>query len=269
MPFESIAFDQYAAREGLNAGAIVYGMKSMRHMNHAIHEAKPESAAMRWGRLCHMVLLEPNRATTDLAIFDGAKRGKAWEEFKSANETKDVVTEDEALWLSVMATSVHSNPAARQLLVEGRQELSMFWETPEYGKAKGRMDVYSDNAIVDLKMTADLSRFKQTAAKMGYHVKAGWYQRGVEAITEHILPVYILAVEDSPPHDLAIYEYDQEALAVGRDVSLAVAKQYRQCQATGIFPGMYPDIQTLRLPEYLMTGDEPLALKIGGQSICV
>jgi len=260
----------YFSRAGLSASALVHGMKSMKHMRYYLNNPPDPTPAMQWGNLCHSAILEPERFERDIAVFEGdAKRGKAWTEFCEENDGKEIVTVSESAQLAAMIESVHSRADIKTLLTEGRRECSMFWESDDYGAAKGRMDLYNENHVVDLKTTNDLTRFKDTAARLRYHMRMGWYQVGLREITgaKDCLPVYIVTVEQDPPYDTRIYEYDPEALAVGRDVAQAVAKQYRECEKSGEYPGICADITTLRLPDWMMAGSEPLALVVGGQSI--
>lgn len=265
---KGLPFSDYANRPGLNASLLTEGVRSMKHMRYAAANPTEPTAAMRWGKLCHSCLLEPERFDRDYAVFDGeARRGKAYNEFVEANDGREIITAVEAERLAYLIEQVHGNPAAKTLLTEGDREVSVFWDTEEYGAAKCRCDVLSPNHIVDVKTTGQIERFTPTAARMLYHVRLGWYQIGVRGDAAQALPVYILAIEAEPPHDCIIYEYDAEALAVGRDVAVAVAKRYRECERSGDFPGICADIKTLRLPEWMLAGDDPIALKVGGESI--
>ena len=241
---------QYFKAPGLSASALVHGVKSMLHMHHYMTNDTETTPAMRWGKLCHSALLEPERFERDIVVFEGTKRGNEWKEFQYENAGKEIVTVEESAQLAAMIAAVHWRPDAKALLTEGDREASMFWTLTDCGICKGRMDVYSPNHIVDLKTTGDITRFQNTAAQLLINIRVGWYQLGVEAITGKLLPVYIIAVEQNAPFDVRVYEYDSEALALGRDISLATAKRYRACQGTGVYPGVCSDIQTLRLPEW-------------------
>jgi exodeoxyribonuclease VIII len=255
----------YFSRPGLSASALVHGVKSMKHMNYYLHNPPDPTPAMRWGSLCHSAILEPERFERDIAVFEGdSKRGKAWTEFCDENAGREIVTVSESAQLAAMIEAVHGRADIKALLTEGQREASMFWTDDEYGAAKGRMDVYLPGVqVVDLKTTNDLTRFKDTAARLLYHLRMGWYQVGVREITgaSTCLPVYILTVEQDPPYDTRVYEYDSEALAVGRDVAQAVAKQYRLCEKSGEYPGVCADITPLKLPAWMMDGDDPFAMK--------
>ena len=48
--------------------------------------------AMQFGSIIHKLLLEPESFNDDYAIFTGARRaGKDWQEFKAANEDKQII----------------------------------------------------------------------------------------------------------------------------------------------------------------------------------
>ena len=49
-------------------------------------------SAYDFGSYMHSIILEPEKTDSEFAIFDGAtRRGKAYEEFKSANEGKTII----------------------------------------------------------------------------------------------------------------------------------------------------------------------------------
>ena len=245
--------EAYFKAEGLSGSLLVEGARSMKRAKWYVDNPKEETPAMRWGNLQHPALLEPDRFESELVVFEGkSKRGSAWTEFVAENQGKYCVTEEESELLAAAMDSIRSRPDAMALLTEGDREASAFWETTVYGKAKGRMDVYDVNHIVDLKTTGDLDNFKNVAARMLYHVKMGWYQIGAREITGKLLPVYIVAVEQDPPFDVRVFEYDSEALAIGRDIAINTAKKYRACQQSGVYPGACEDVQTLRLPEWMI-----------------
>lgn len=260
----------YDKAEGLNASSIVPGVKSMKHMRYSIQNPKDATPQMRWGNLVHSVLLEPERFERDCVVWDGAKRGNAWKEFlEETEEGKEIITAEESEILQSTIEAFTANKAAVDLFRDCSKECSFFWETPQYGKAKSRLDGYSPNLIAELKTTNDISPtgFQRIAAKLLYHVRAGWYQVGVRELIGRLLPVYVACIEADPPHDIVVYEYSEEALAVGRDVSQAVAKKYRECEANGVYPGVCEDVRTLKLPDWMMKGDNPLALVVNGTSI--
>lgn len=242
----------YFKRPGLSASALVHGVKSMKHMRYYLTNPTEPTSAMRWGSLCHSAILEPERFERDIAVFEGeSKRGKAWTEFCETNAGKEIVTVAESAQLAEMIEAVHGRADAKALLTEGQREVSAFWRTEEYGVAKGRLDILSDNSVCDLKTTGDISRFQNTAAQLLINVRVGWYQLGVREITGKLLPVYIISVEQNAPFDVRVWEYDSEALALGRDIAIKTAKRYRECCAAGRYPGVCEDIQTLRLPEWM------------------
>lgn len=247
--------ETYFAQPGLSGSLLIHGAVSMKAMRYYAQNESDPSPAMRWGSIVHAALLEPERFDRDVVIFDGPKRGKDWLEFQSANDGRSIITSEDSEQLAAMIQAVHGRADAKALLTEGDREVSMFWESPDYGKAKGRMDVYLPSVqIVDLKTTKSLTRFKDTSARLLYHVKCGWYQIGVREITgaKDYLPVYVVAVETDPPFDVQVFEYDAEALAIGRDMAMNIAKQYRACEKSGRYPGRCEDVTTLRLPEWMI-----------------
>jgi len=253
---QGMPFEDYSGEEGLNASALSRGVKSMLHMHHSIHEEIKDTPAMRWGRIIHGAILEPEVFADKCVTYGGkTRRGKEWEAFKADNEGKEILTASEGADLAALAQSVLRNKEVTDLLTECQREVSIFW-SGEYGKAKGRLDAYNpDVCIVDLKTTGDVtpSAFTNVAARLGYHLRLAWYRTGIEVLTGNRLPVYVIVVEQKPPYDSYVMEYDQTALGVGADQAVDIAMQYRACEKEGYFPGVQDGIGTLYLPRWMVT----------------
>ena len=238
---------EYDSEPGLNASKIIPGLKSMRHMKWFMDRRSPDSPQMRFGRLVHAAVLEPE-AFESYPVWSGRRSGKCWDAFLAENDTTEIITEAEKARISHAKGSIYSDHRAREYL-DGLKEISALWGC-EHGSYKARLDVLSEgNYICDLKLTSDPSPtwFKRQATRMNYHVRMGFYQDGVKAITGHRLPVYIIAVEDKPPHDVVVYEYDDAALEIGRLKVERVLNDYYKALESGYWPGYCEGVYTLRV----------------------
>jgi hypothetical protein len=249
-----MSFDEYRAIKAINASSIKKGSKSMRHMRHEItRESDEPTKAMVWGTLIHLSVLEPSEASESVLVYDGDRRKKDYKEFKAANVGKYIITPDEKDELERITDSVMAHPEAGRIIEDSVKEVSCVWQSQRYGAAKARFDCYGGDYIADLKSTSAIEpwAFQQQAYKLGYHIQAGWYCEGVQEKTGTLPAFYVIAVESSAPYDVSVFEYDEEAIAIGREKAIEIAVRYRCCEATGVFPGvMDHGIETIRLPKW-------------------
>lgn len=101
-----------------------------------------------------------------------------------------------------------------------------------------------DNDIVSEYKTdgesAAIDGFQWKARKMGYLFKLAFYRRGLEALKLAYSPTFhIFVQETTPPYLLAMYVVDDELIALENDRVRHSQKLWRQCLATGKWPG-YP-----------------------------
>ena len=67
---------------------------------------KEPTPAMRFGTLVHRAILEPERYSRTVAIYEGQRRGKAWKEFEAEHADMDIVTTTEAMTIRQLAHRV-------------------------------------------------------------------------------------------------------------------------------------------------------------------
>ena len=148
------------------------------------------------------------------------------------------------------------------------------WTDRETGLAcKSRLDWLSSSqpAVLDLKFTADIDarRFGWTAARLGYHLQAAFYVMGAAANGLGELPFVIAAVQADPPHDVAIYQVDEDAMWAGEKECRRLLRMVAECRASGRWPGRYQGEQVLRLPAWAFgdENDDALDLVVNGQEV--
>ena len=246
-----LTFAEYRAIAGINASAIKKGRTSMLHMHHEMTKAEtPSTPAQRRGTLIHLRTLEPDRFNEDVVVYDGTKRGKKWDEFKENNEGKEVLTPLEVTYYNLIYDKIMEHPEARMLIEESQHEVSMQWEGT-YGMGKARADMVSD-FIADLKSTGtvDPVKLQKHTFNQGWHIQMGWITEGLETLGRQDMTSYIIAVEQEAPHDVAVFEMDDDYVKMGQDEAHKLAVKYRACELDGKFQGCVDGIQTLSAPEY-------------------
>ena len=223
---------------------------------------KPDVLHLRKGRAVHTLVLEPERFTAEYAIWLGARRGKAWIEFRDAHTDVCVLTEAEADVAKAAADAVLANADAMSLLTRGVAEQPLVWTDAETGvRCKGRTDYTGDGSgsgrLVDLKTTAfiELDAFGRQCAKFGYHGQMSYYHDGLVAngAPADVLPALVV-VQSAAPHDVVVYDVPDYVIDAGRALYRRLLRLLVQCRERGEWPGVaQAERQTLHLPEWALT----------------
>ena len=255
---------EYRAAPGLNFSRL----KLMAHSPAAFRFRQVhDTEAMKIGRLAHCALLEPARFARDYIVADGpinkitgrpygsdTKAFAAWE----AEQGKPVVpTALEAIF-AAMRESIAADTEAAGLLAKGDAETAIFWIDPDTGLLlKSRIDWISGLALADLKTTVDGTSpaFCRAAEKMYYHVQAAMQIDGLKVITGKTYgPYHLIAVEKTEPYVCQTYHYGRGAIACGRARYAGWLAQYKDCEASGIWPGGSGTSKKMKLSDRAYTG---------------
>ena len=253
---------EYRAMPAINASAIAAGMTSMRHMRHVMTGgAKKDTPAMQWGRKVHAAILTPTEFFAGVKIWEGAsKRGKAWDKFKAENaDDMDMVcTHAEMAALAEMSKSVWGNYDARHCLEFAQTEQVVTWDDPEVGKCKMRYDALNGSILSDLKTTANIlpDAFWRTGYNLGYHVKMGWYARGIHLGSGPRPAARIIVLENAAPYDCWVCKMPDSIVEEGEKLAVETARLYRACEASNIFPGAVDGLVDYELPGWVDVGNE-------------
>ena len=237
-----MTFEEYRAIEAVNASAIVAGMKSMKHMHMTMTgESKPATPAMRWGTLVHSMVLEPDLSASKLSIFPGkTRRGKEWDAFCESHDEQWIVKEEEYAKLYGIKKAVMLVDEAREIIENTHHELTVTWDENGHD-CKARLDGYSaKRGILELKTTGQIEprRFMRTAADLAYHVRMGWYHRGIEIKEGISVPVTMVTVEADEPHDVVIYHLPPSVTEKSKTKAIETANKYWDCCAAEHWPGV-------------------------------
>lgn len=249
-----MTFEEYQQIDAINATAIKAGQKSMLHMRTVMTGKRTdETPAMRWGRIIHSAVLEPNYADS-LAVYTGAvKRGKAWDEFAVINAGREIVTLDERAELTAIINAVQANPHAKALIDGSEHEMTVQWDD-ECGHCKARLDGWAPySGIIEIKTTGAITanQFARQYINMGHDLQVGWYSRAIEKTTGKKPDVTIIAIESSPPFDVAVWTLNRAAVVTGERHAIEIANRYAACCKAVEWPGVQEDgPEELTLPEW-------------------
>lgn len=157
-----------------------------------------------------------------------------------------------------MAKAVREHPIARLLLLAGQPEKTLIWRDPATGvMCRAKADWLRSDGIVDLKSAESAAEeaLSKAAHNHGYAVQAPFYLRGFRERFPGITPYFtFITVEKEPPYLVHVNQLTERAMAHGdRQVSQAL-EIYRDCTASGRWPG-YPidQITDIDLPAWVRT----------------
>jgi len=217
------------------------------------------SAAFDIGTAAHSLILEQDESGV-VVIDVETKRGKAWTEPADAATASGKIALTTREWGQIVAMRdrVMDHPLARSFFSGHKAEESVFWD--EGGLTlKCRPDAWKPGQLIDLKTTvnADPREFGKTAHNFGYHQSAAHYIDGVKAATGEELPFTFVLVEKTAPYLVSVVELDWEAIDLGRALNDRAKRIYRECAASGNWPG-YPAAEPISLPNFAVYETEDL-----------
>jgi len=263
---EGLGWDEYKALPAMNPSTIAHGMKSMLHLLSAWNATDTDSASKQWGRAIHTMILEPREFAGRYASWDGRRAGKAYEEFAADawEHGKEVLkTEQMASLAEAGAHFVEEcdRPGSdiKPLIEAGKAEVTVF--SVEFGiQCRGRLDwISSQQVIVDVKSTKDVhkDKFWRDFFAFHYDLKLGLYQRWLQECTGKPYPVYILAIENHRPYDIALIPIPDAVLDQGARHGLAIIERLPECIKTGYFPGVANgELYELVVPAWCMEDED-------------
>lgn len=261
-------FAAYAAIPGVNWSTLQEMTRSPLHYQAILKAERRDTDKMALGRLTHCAVLEPDALPLRYAVWTGGRRvGSEWDAFVDAHAGREVVCEADYATALAIRDAVHANPDAHELLTGGSAEVTLTWTDPEtHLHCKGRLDYLKPETLTDLKTTRDAETriFGVRAARLLYHGQLGFYAMGARASGYEAVAVRIIAVESAPPHDVAVFELDDDALYAGEELARDLLRRVADCQQTGQWPGRYEGVQTLRLPGWAVPDDSDDELVLMG-----
>lgn len=247
----------------------------------------PDSLARRLGSGTHAMLTgkpwvpwnQPSKASLDRRakvmkeVRAGASKplpsltiaprsGEEWKAFCAANQGKVILTESEVAKAQRMVDAIKAHPIANRLLFTGGTgaapsevlfEQSIIWaqngrarqSTPDARRADGE-----HNTEIKTTRSAHPLWFLRDAAKFGYHAQLADQAAAIEHETgKRPRHSYIIAVESSPPHIVAVYEALPSTLEKGAALCEIWLDKLQVFEATNIWGGYSDRIEPWEIVE--------------------
>jgi hypothetical protein len=210
------------------------------------------------GHAAHRVALG---AGAELEVIDAANYlTKAAKEAKAAAHAanKIPVLAHEYAQVRQMHAALLAHPLANRLLSRGAAEVSLRWTDVHFGiTCRALVDYINPGlcTLVDYKTceSARLDDLTRSVVRYGYDVQDWWYSDG--AVTLNLfggeLPAFVfVAQEKTPPYLVRVFDLDDEFIARGRARALAARERFRDCTASGVWPGYPIDIARVAAPHW-------------------
>jgi len=223
-------------------------------------EDDEKKSALNVGDAVHAILLEPHRFDDEYAVGPkdaprNTKSGKeAWAEFEATLNGRTVLTHEEHRKIQLIRESVLAHPHARWLIeADGDAEASIYWSersTGQLARVRPDKNIPDYRWIVDVKTTADMSKFARSVHDYRYHVQDAMYSDGYAAhFGEEPAGFVFLVVSTSiecARYPVRLFTLDAEAKQIGRAEYQADMATYNECRERDEWPG----IETLSLPAW-------------------
>ena len=230
-------------------------LRSPAHYQAWLKAEETDTEALRMGRLVHLASLEPIVFDAKVRVMPECdrrtKEGKAiYEAFAATlKPDEECIKQDE---MDVVLAIAESAQAGIEKVCTG-STAARLKEQPFYGRymdtaIKGRPDLVLDGELVlDVKTTASAlaDDFARDVWKYRYFLQAAWYLRLTGAKR-----FFFVAVEKKPPYAHAIYELDEESIAIGQKLMDSACITFRECERFGQWPSLPSDPQVLSLPKW-------------------
>lgn len=221
-------------------------------------EDDENKSALNVGDAVHALLLEPQRFRDEFAIGPAnaprnTNAGKEkWAEFEAGLDGQVVLTAEEGRKIELIYGSVMAHPHARWLIeAKGDPEGSIYWKDPETGLlCRCRLDkLLTDYGwILDVKTTADMSKFKWSVRDYRYDVQDAFYSEGyTHHFGERPQGFLFLVVSTSIEcgrYPVRLFELTPESKKEGYEAMRNDLAVVAECQRTGEWPG----IESLSMP---------------------
>jgi hypothetical protein len=258
------------ARESLSSSAAKILLKPGGPARYRYHADAGTVEVKREYDLGHAVHTWTLGAGPEPVLFPGTgKNPNAWQKDADKDAISKLRAEDKVPlrppdWAAAkaMTAAVKAHPIAAKLLTRGQPERTLVWADPVTGMlCRAKLDWLRPDGIVDLKTceSAADDALSKAVHNHGYYISAAFYLRGFRLLgldqADGREPFFAyVCVEKEPPHLVHATQLTERTLAYGdRKVSEAL-EIYRDCTASGVWPG-YPDdeITDIDLPGWVRT----------------
>lgn len=255
--FKHLPSDVYHAdRDALSCSLMKPLLISPAHFQAGLVACEKPSDALDFGTLVHLLVLQPELASKDLAVFPGIAERKtaagrtAFDQFAQANGGKLVVDEPTFAQGRRVAQRVldagYKGRRLQRFIEESIPEASIYFTEPSTGlRMRIRMDAYHPEITFDLKTTrfAQPRAFMRDAIDKDYDLQSYMYSLGrclYEGATT-AKPFVFVTAENTAPYSVSTFEAGQTFMGNGANKFQACAAAFKACTESGYWPDLSGD----------------------------
>ena len=192
-----------------------------RLLNDPLNIFKPmkPSPAFLIGGYFHTCILEPNKLKKYKVVKATSRNSKA---YKDVAGGELCMLEQDVDMVELMRDKMMDNDICRDLIQEGNVEYEVPMITDLFGQTwKGKADIvnHDEKLIIDLKTTADISKFQYSANKYNYDSQAYIYSKlfGYE---------FLFIVIDKNTHQIGMFDCSPKFYERGEDKVRRASEAY-------------------------------------------
>lgn len=255
--YKHLPADMYHAdRDALSCSLMKPLLVSPAHFQAGLVACEKPSDALDFGSLVHLLVLQPELASKELAVFPGIAERKtaagrgAFDQFAQTNSGKLVVdepafAEGRRVAQRVLETRYKGRPLQR-FIEESTPEASIYFTEPSTGlRMRIRIDSYHPEVTIDLKTTrfATARAFMKDAIDKDYDLQSYMYSLGrclYEGVTTP-KPFVFVAAENIAPYSVSTFEAGQTFMGNGANKFQACAAAFKACTESGYWPDLSGD----------------------------
>ena len=257
--FRDMPAEAYFAIEAMSQSGAKEMLRSPLHFRFQRDNPTEPTPAMQFGTAVHTGILEPAKFDASVVAIPACDRrtkdGKAtFAAFMATAVGKIALPQADFDRCRRTIDAVHRHPMARELLAGAEVETSLFWIDNRYKvPCKARVDARNHGGLVDVKTTQDASpqAWPRTVAAWGYEIQGAHYFSGCEHLLDATPAFFVhIAVESEPPHGVACYALQGDAIGVGGARMNLALERYAKAQESGFWPAYSDRIEAIRLPRW-------------------
>lgn len=186
----------------------------------ALGEPTKQIPAFLVGGYFHTAILEPDKLKNFKVIDATSRNSKAYKEEANGEMCLLKSEKDKT---DALVKSMLDNDFCRSMIIGDDVEYEVPGVAEIYGKLwKGKADIinHKEKLIIDLKTTADISKFKYSATKYNYNSQAYIYQ---ELFGYELLFIAI----DKATHQIGVFDCSEDFLSKGEEKVKAAIANYK------------------------------------------
>jgi hypothetical protein len=247
----------------INQSGLKKMMQSPAHYKAWKKESQKETPALRFGKMFHMAILEPEKfkelyIPNTLGKLDLRKTENKIkkQQFEEENAGKIIIEVDEHKALTGMQDSFYNHPYAKNLISNGHAELACFWKDADTGiLCKCKLDYFTPqlDIVTDLKTTEDASQFAKSAAKYDYHFQNAWYLDAARNHFDISTQMIFIPIEKTLPHGLRLIKLSNDDISDGRDMYKRYLERFAECLSNDSWPCYDYELTEIELPRWKNT----------------